>query len=479
MMSKSRFVFCSGVLCSFLTACTSNDPFKWIGLQENDTIEETAAQSDIVLDTLNDAPAPIDAAKPTNTAENTTTPTILRNNGSAARIAEQALRVLEAVSGSEAEIEAEQFSRQAILWEARPSISPEASITTVDNKLETRLNLQQTVYDFGRYTSRLKSADARIDIAKVKRWQERNEAVFRALERYADVLHYAALSQSAQDMLERHRVLKQQVQERFGGGFSERSEVENVDLRINEIEVTALIDQSEFDAASALLQSLIEQNVSIFTRNGTLSGVTNSLENPADIDVIPPMIQQAILEADVANAEMKETQSSRFPKLLTEAFISKKGRTENAGLGLRLDTRNFAGLSYSDQFQSASKRKITAEQNVKKKEEEHERNVNNLRIKSVDLETRRQILRQQIRDIEASIDLFFDQFRAGSRPILDALRVYETQFNAQRQLINIEKDILVNTLQYALATGTLAEFTKVEPTEVESIEVESIDVNTQ
>ncbi len=379
--------------------------------------------------------------------------TILSAGSPSLKIANLAVNVAAATSTVGASLREQEYIRKSLAWQRRPSLVPSASVNPEGDSV-VRLSVQQTLWDGGHYRGLRDQADASINIARIESWQEYNRIVFIALEQYFSILRNKSLVKSSAAILVKLQNLRADILVRLAGGVSERSDLLQIDLRIQEIKTLNASDRSSLYAAESLLESLIGVNVGAFSK----TDMTSALEvlGAIQTDIIPPSVLLAQISYEKSRGESVEVKSTRFPRIIVEGYTQYSNGSTNNGVGLALNTNTFAGFAYRSNMAAALEREKAKRLEVMQAKIEHDRMVNRLEIIFADLSTRENLLRAQLKQTNDAVDIFPAQFEAGQRPLIDALTVYNSALDVERQLIDIQAEQLLNRIQLGESLGVLA-----------------------
>ena len=438
--------------CACLPSCSTlpRDSFK-------NAITPIAAIADTTLDDTLTRPK---AAPPA------TVKSLIASNPAISSISEAALGVSEKTSPARANVIEETLAYEELKWDGLPNLVPSVNLTRSRstranstnslNNREFRVALQQDIVDFGRHASRKGQALSRISTARIEHWQERNKVVYDALTQYTEMSRYENLLRESREAITKHQTLKDQIQARIDGGLAEKSELMLIQIRLQELQTQMETDKRSLQTSRELLESYIERNT--LSMNIIASAFNKDFNVPHDFKNSAPAILLAAQEVDFAKAENKEAKSSLFPRIIAEAYVENVDGRDNSGIALRLSSNTFAGLSYKSKINSSNARLQTAKLGVNRAELEFDREFKRLNANYRNLTARETSLNTQKITVDSSVDLFFEQFKSGVKPLLDSIRVYESAIDTRRQLINAQADMRLNRLQLANILGALAPF---------------------
>lgn len=417
-------------------------------------------------DKLSEAITPIAAMGDTAPSTLVMTGTAVAKDSVITTISKAALEVSEETSAARANVTEQKLAYEELKWDGLPSLVPTVNLTRSRttranstnslNNREFRVSLQQDLVDFGRHAGRKKQALSRIDSARIEHWQERNNVVHDALVHHTDMLRHERLLEESQASVEEHITLQDQIQARIDGGLAEKSELMLIQIRLQELQTQMETDKRSAEASRDILESYTKRNT--LSMNLVSNLADKPLDIPHDFKKNAPTILLATQRIKLAKAENKEAKSSLFPRVIAEAYVENVDGRDNSGVALRLSSNTFAGLSYKSKLNSSNARLQTAHLALSQANIEFERDFQQLNANYRNLTARETSLEAQKVIVDKSVDLFFEQFKSGVKPILDSIRVYESALDTRRQLINTQADIRLNRLNLANSLGILAPF---------------------
>ncbi len=363
-------------------------------------------------------------------------------------------------------------------WEALPSLNVSASLRDVRTSRDeadednadhvVRIGLQQSLMDFGRHASRVRSAEIELDRATIERWEERNERVREALSQYVEIQRHDRLHSLSTEYVALHEELESTIRLRFEGGVSERSEASLIELRLQELLLQLDSDQLRLQAAkdelvyqTRLSETAIDRlaegsEASLETALSTVSSGQSMDEDSSILQA--PVILHAELGIRQAAAARTQTRSTLLPGVVVEVFNETSNNLDEQGVELRLETRDFAGFAYRSRMRSADATIETARSELAFQRRELQQEIQRLVLERQNLAGRRASLEALQTRSEESRELFTEQFKAGIKPVVDAIRVYEGTLDAARKLVDVDADLALNRINHARLLGQLAGF---------------------
>lgn len=319
---------------------------------------------------------------------------------------------------AEADLRAAMLRSEAKAMNWLPRLGPSVSLSSLGT-LATSLLVEQVLFDNGRRRAERDFAKADVEVAAVALAQDSNARVHDALELYIraeEARDRAAIRSAGMPVLERFDYV---LSERVRAGVSDRADLQVLQQKINAIRADITADQAAAAAALAELSAMSATPVS-GVRGLDMPGVTQPNSEPL-------AVLKARAEAERAIAEATAARAGFFPALTLGGDLS------SGDLGL--SARSEAGLGFG---MGAQLRAIEAEERasaarVNQAREDSNRNLRGLEQRLAGLEAQ---FAQKDAAAEAAtrnLGLFEAQYRAGQRPVLDVMGVYETAVSARME----------------------------------------------
>ncbi|WP_199792351.1 TolC family protein [Allosphingosinicella vermicomposti] len=312
----------------------------------------------------------------------------------------------------------------------------------------------QTVYDWGRTTSRVDGAKALKRQAAADALVRRDAAALDIVELYLDILLNEGLIETDRRHIERLELIHQMTQARASGGYSDKSEPERSGLELARARERMAEDEGRRrDVGNQFLLLVGEPATNLNTPSPDpllASAMTRGFEA-----AVPdaPLYQKAIEDTRVAEATAREARAGQLPQLNLEASTLRRdlgGRAQSdtmVGVRFRMDTMQ--GLSSFQRARAAQQRVESARWREGVVARDISRDVRNM-IDMLDLlVAREKTLLEQVDGSAALGHLYAEQFEVGRRDVIDLLNVQRETFEADRQAITVRIEQL--RLHYRIA----------------------------
>ena len=215
------------------------------------------------------------------------------------------------------EVRAERLPQISMGLEQRNSLQ-EVNRNAFDsgNRLDAYVSVSQLLYDFGASGERVDSAELS---ARAQVWESRvsaEELVLDALTAHFDVVRYQAQFAIAQDNLEQHQQILEDVNARRQGGAGSSADVLRAESRLAEASAQQTSLQGQLAQAQNRYQELFFQ---------VPTGLTLPMFELPEVPVIEAALddaitanaelQRSLFDTDAAQAEARATQASQLPRL--------------------------------------------------------------------------------------------------------------------------------------------------------------------
>lgn len=361
------------------------------------------------------------------------------------------------------EVRAERLPQVSMGLEQRNSLQ-EVNRNAFDsgNRLDAYVSVSQLLYDFGASGERVDSAEFS---ARAQVWESRvraEELVLDALTAHFDVVRYKAQVAIAQDNLEQHQQILDDVNARRQGGAGSSADVLRAESRLAEASARQTSLQGQLAQARNRYQELFFQ---------APAGLTLPMFELPDMPVIEAALddaiaanaelQRSLFDTDAAQAEARATQASQLPKLSAvvegRQFSVDEPSESESDLALRfqVDYQPYTGGAASSRSAQAEQRAERAYQERKALRRDLEAR---LRTAFTDVEAQRELWRAQSLNLEANVETlsaYRAQFGIGRRNLNDLLDAQRDLFQSATALVDSRTDWELARYRQLLLTGEL------------------------
>ncbi|MDP8171727.1 TolC family protein [Pasteurella skyensis] len=356
------------------------------------------------------------------------------------RIIHSALQYNMAHSPLPAVIEQREFETEAIRNRNLPDIRPTASVSGNGYKF-AGISGSYTLYDFGLNNALEQQGELKTLSSRLNFLQEQRNTIADTL---ISVSKIAAL-QAKQRLI--HRSIKQQQQlahyasNRLNAGLITESEPLALDLRLSELNTKLDATKVEIQLNLKLLSSKLSDPITLnaipaIDKLAKMVGVFSTVGKPI-------ALKQAELAVQTAKQQLLKAKAERYPKIAVEGragYNSDNEEVYQANLTLSAPTSIFASNTNVSVAEAnyRSKRKRLSQTRLNLATERERIQLETKRLKQNQLQ-----LRQLENASQRSLMLYRQKIGVAKASISDMISAYRTLLNAQEQLVNVDKELMV------------------------------------
>ncbi len=332
----------------------------------------------------------------------------------------------------------------------RAGVGPEWTHTVVRSpsttmpRYESRVTLQQRVFDGFETQSEKERQAARIDAA-ASRVRERSEFLgLNAVEFYLDVLRTTAIVEQAVANVQAHRRVLGAVQTRFRGGQSGIGDVHQAEARVANAEATLITSRRNQRQGIIQFQRVVGQEPEDLVRPALdESALPGSSYEAVEIGFQNnPTLKLAQADVDVSKAEISATKVDFWPVVNLELSASAnrnldgvRGKNNDASALVVLSYNLYrGGIDEAEKFEFVERHAESLERlsTLKRDVAEDVRQSWNAMTKARE---RLGALNDQVAADEKVVITYRQEFQIGQRDLLDLLDSENELFNSRVQAI--------------------------------------------
>ena len=328
-------------------------------------------------------------------------------------------------------------------WTRNTTIKPSTTLT----RYESRITLQQRVFDGFETQSEKERQAARIDAA-ASRVRERSEFLgLSAVEFYLDVLRTTAVVELAAGNVQAHRRVLGAVKTRQRGGQSGIGDVHQAEARVANSEATLVSSRRSQREAVIRFQRVVGQEPEDLVRPGTdESALPGSSYEAVEIGIQNnPSVKLAQADVDVSKAEISATKVDFWPAIDLELSAS-ANRNLDGVRGMNNDASALVVFSYNlyrggideaEKFEFVERHAESLERlsALKRGVAEDVRQSWNAMTKARE---RLGAVNDQVAADEKVVITYRQEFQIGQRDLLDLLDSENELFNSRVQAISAD-----------------------------------------
>ncbi len=367
---------------------------------------------------------------------------VLPDSGPFATVAES---VIAASAGAAvAELRVARLKAQAKSLNWLPSIGPSVDLTSLGAAVASMV-LEQTIFDNGRNRAERAFAAADVEVAAVTLAQDMNDRVYAGLVHYVEAERAREQAALAEAAVARLAEFDRIVMVRVEGGVSDRTEAQIIRQKLTEMQSTQAAD---LGAASAAIASLNAMSAA------SLDGVRGLQAVGSDTGAEPLSV---VMERGVGARSIAEANMARaglLPGITARAVVDDSGDVES---GARLATTGLVSAGLGSNLQALGAAEEVADRRIAEAAEAANRAIIALEGEIAALQTRQGDGGEVVRQTEANLDLFTEQYEVGRRTLLELVNQYDSFARLEREHAALKYEIALRQLQIARARGQLVD----------------------
>ncbi len=349
------------------------------------------------------------------------------------------------------------IARNGYLPAINASAGPESSGVGYD------VTVSQTLYDWGQVRSNVNRTDALTSRQQAQLLITRDDVALQVTELWLDIAGGRAQLTLIRDHLERLGRLQNMAQERVAGRFSDQAELGRANLAVSTASALRARLNGELAEAEEMFTVLVGREAgSVRLPHPTTFLIP--LRAPAALEqsiIASPLYRRSVLEAEAADATLREANAARYPRLVLEGSVQRReigGRlVDDSAIGLRLRMNTQQGFSTFQRPRLEAARRDAARLGADGTARDLKRTLGSLVVNDRALEDRISALSDQVTQSGAVRTAYAEQFIVGRRDIQDLIVMESEYFEAERQILELTVERLRNQYRAAAQLGQLAD----------------------
>lgn len=345
---------------------------------------------------------------------------------------------------AEAELRSAKLRAEAASKNWLPTIGPAISLTSL-GEVVAGLVIDQVLFANGRKKAERAFAKADVEVAAVGLAQDTNARVFTALELYIAAEEGRAKVSAGEEVRTRMERFAYIMERRVQGGVSDRA-----DLQVTRQKLAEIASNQDADA-QATATAIAELNAMSLIPLSDVRGLSTVRTPSGTVKALGVLKAEAERERAVAQATIDR--SGFLPSVTARGNIAKGGSSASLEVG----TENGIGFGTGASLKAIEAAREAASRKVDQADEDSARVLRRLEQQLVALERKEASSKDLLRQADANLDLFDRQYKAGIRPVMDVVRVYETKARVQREHISYAYRAAKVRLEIARELGVLVD----------------------
>jgi len=348
--------------------------------------------------------------------------------------------------------------------------SPSTRAIGGDNELERRelgLSLRQMLFDGWGTQNEVNRQIARTNSAAARLLSVGESVAMRAAEAYVDLQRNQELTAIADESLETHKRIENQIRLRSEAGVGRRADYNQVQSRVALATVNMIAAETNLLDARAAYQRVV----------GTLPG-TKYAPFSVDKGTLPesvhraleiarannPVLQIAAADIDAAQAQHEAAKQFHYPRVDLEIggnrnndITGSQGHVEDLSAMLRMRYNLFRGGS-DDARERVTAHNINEARDIRDRSDRQlEESIRLAWAAFAATSTQLPLLEQQVVAARATREAYTRQFKIGQRSLLDLLNSENEVLQARQAVVNSRADRLLAQYRILEAMGTLVD----------------------
>ena len=344
---------------------------------------------------------------------------------------------------AEAELRSAKLRAEAASKNWLPTIGPSLSLSSL-GEVVASLIIDQVLFDNGRKKAERSFARSDVEVAAVALAQDTNDRVYSALELYIIAERGRAQAEAGSRAGNRLGEFSWIMDQRVRGGVSNPADLQIVKQKLAEAE-----NQRNSDLETART-AIAELNAMSLKPLSDVRGLA-SISNPKAAKPLSILKAEAERDRDIAQATINR--SGFLPSISAQAVVANGG----SGVGLNAGAANGFGFGTKASLKAIEATKEAAGRRVAQASEDQSRKMRRLEQNLISLKRQQTQGQGLLASANDNLSLFDRQYKAGQRPVMDVVRVYETKVATERDQIGLKYQIALVELQIAHLMGALVD----------------------
>lgn len=345
---------------------------------------------------------------------------------------------------AEAELRSAKLRAEAASKNWLPTIGPALTLSSLGEVVASMV-IDQVLFDNGRKKAERSFAKSDVEVAAVALAQDTNDRVYSALELYVTAERARAQATAGARAADRMGEFAYIMDRRVRSGVSNPADAQIVRQKLAEAE-----NQKNSDAETART-AIAELNAMSLKPLDDVRGLAPVAISKAQAQPLSVLKAQAERDRDIAEATI--SRAGFLPGVSARGTITDGG----SEAGLVVGAEKGFGLGTKASLKAIEATKEAAGRRVAQAAEDQSRTMRRLEQNLISLQRQQAQGEGLLASANENLSLFDRQYKAGQRPVMDVVRVYETKVATERDQIAIRYQIALVELQMAHLLGVLVD----------------------
>ncbi|KIQ02530.1 type I secretion protein TolC [Pseudomonas fulva] len=344
------------------------------------------------------------------------------------------------------------------------------------------VSVSQMLHDFGKVSGSVNQAQGQVFKQQALLLKQIDTIAEETAQTLLEVHRQQALLKIASDQVRAMQSVLEMVKLRADSGLTSQSDfiqatTREQSARSNHQQVSTLLDQWR-----ARLATLVGDN-----QPNTIATPPSDLEHAAHLDspwdyTRLPDVLAAEADRKSANGQLENAKAQRYPTIALEGSANKALSGTNPNNGIDQGSYNTAmitgsmmlyqGGAVSAQIRSATAGIERADALIREARLAAENQLRSSRKQAVGARIRMGILGQRMASMTETRELYREQYRVGTRSVLDLLNAEQEVYQAAAELETTRHDYWAGLVTYIGATGRSREAYSLNDTSIQQIEIQ-------
>jgi adhesin transport system outer membrane protein len=324
------------------------------------------------------------------------------------------------------------------------------------------ITLSQMLYDFGKADGRASREQSLLHKQQILVLRQIDSIARQTAEAVINLHHYQVLDKRAEEQIKAVERIYQIADSRAGSGLASRSDAVQAQTRIESSQANLYQIQSLQQQWRDRLHTLTGVQVE------RIEGIPQDLERraglerPVDYNLIPDVLA-AVAEKQASQADLEAARAQRYPTLSVEASSNYAVQGVNPQNGEDQGSFNtisfkgsallYQGGALSAQIRSASAGVEAADALINDAQLNAQEQLFKARQQVLGARTRLQVLAQRRNTMLETQSLYDDQYKIGTRSVLDLLNAAQEVYQAEADEEEARHDLWLGLVDYLAASG--------------------------
>ncbi|AEI37818.1 TolC family outer membrane protein [Zymomonas mobilis] len=346
----------------------------------------------------------------------------------------------------------------------------------------------QMLYDFGKVSHQVMQAHALAARQQAKVLGAIDDVSRDVAEAIVNVHRYQQLTIAASDLLQAVSSVKEMAELRAKAGISTRSDPIQASSRLDQarsnlIEARAMLEQSKENLRTLMNETRpLPSNICIAEPHDLPPFKPDAPVDAAlDADLLPAALE-AKAEAKAAEAQLGIVKAGRFPTISLDGNYGRSlrgsiypaapdRRQDYGSIILNVSTQMFQGTGILSQLKAASHAVEAAHARQQTALLEAHNKLRSIHAAAMGSISRLGILQDRLETIIEARDLYRDQYRLGSRSLIDLLNSEQEIYQARVENVNAHHDLWLSEADQVAASGRTRAVYGIDHSVVQGLEI--------